>query len=82
MSYELHGDGTLTELPSKNIDTGWGLERVARVVQDVASVYDTDGYQLIMDWVDSESGVAYGETPDATKAAASAIQTGVSRRSR
>jgi alanyl-tRNA synthetase len=33
MSYELHADGTLTELPSKNIDTGWGLERVARVVQ-------------------------------------------------
>jgi len=68
MSYELHADGTLTELPSKNIDTGWGLERVARVVQDVASVYDTDGYQLIMEWVAAQSGVAYGETPDATKA--------------
>ena len=68
MSYELHPDGTLTELPTKNIDTGWGLERVARVVQDVASVYDTDGYQLIMDWVAGQSGVAYGETPDATKA--------------
>jgi len=68
MSYELHPDGTLTDLPSKNIDTGWGLERVARVVQEVASVYDTDGYQLIMDWVAGRSGVAYGETPDATKA--------------
>src|SRR5215470_4278748 len=68
MSYELHPDGTLTGLPSKNIDTGWGLERVARVVQDVASVYDTDGYQLIMDWVAAQSGVAYGETADATKA--------------
>jgi alanyl-tRNA synthetase len=68
MSYELHPDGTLTDLPSKNIDTGWGLERVARVVQDVASVYDTDGYQLIMDWVAEQSGVAYGESQDATKA--------------
>src|SRR4029079_15910800 len=68
MSYELHSDGTLTELPSKNIDTGWGLERVARVVQDVASVYDTDGYQLIMDWVGQQSGVAYGSSEDATKA--------------
>ncbi|HEY3549578.1 MAG TPA: alanine--tRNA ligase [Gaiellaceae bacterium] len=68
MSYELHPDGTLTELPSKNIDTGWGLERVARVVQDVASVYDTDGYQLIMDWVAEQSGVAYGSSEDATKA--------------
>jgi alanyl-tRNA synthetase len=68
MSYELHPDGTLTELPTKNIDTGWGLERVARVVQDVASVYDTDGYQLIMDWVAGQSGVAYGASEDATKA--------------
>jgi alanyl-tRNA synthetase len=68
MSYELHPDGTLTDLPSKNIDTGWGLERVGRVVQDVASVYDTDGYQLIMDWVAEQSGVAYGSSQDATKA--------------
>jgi alanyl-tRNA synthetase len=68
MSYELHPDGTLTDLPSKNIDTGWGLERVARVVQDAASVYDTDGYQLIMDWVAEQSGVAYGSSDDATKA--------------
>ena len=68
MSYELHPDGTLTELPTKNIDTGWGLERVARVVQDVASVYDTDGYQLIMDWVAGQSGVGYGASEDATKA--------------
>jgi alanyl-tRNA synthetase len=68
MSYELHADGTLTELPTKNIDTGWGLERNARVVQDVASVFDTDGYQLIMDWVAAQSGVAYGSSEDATKA--------------
>ncbi len=68
MSYELHPDGTLTDLPSKNIDTGWGLERVARVVQQVPSVYDTDGYQLIMDWVAGQSGVAYGSSEDATKA--------------
>ncbi len=68
MSYELHPDGTLTDLPSKNIDTGWGLERVARVVQQVPSVYDIDGYQLIMDWVAEQSGVAYGSSQDATKA--------------
>ena len=32
------------------------------------SVYDTDGYQLIMDWVAEQSGVAYGSSEDATKA--------------
>jgi alanyl-tRNA synthetase len=68
MSYELHPDGTLTDLPAKNIDTGMSLERLARVVQQVPSVYDTDGYQLIMRWIEDQSGVAYGSSQDATKA--------------
>jgi alanyl-tRNA synthetase len=68
MEYELHGDGTLTPLPQQNIDTGLGLERTARIVQQVPSVYDTDGYQLIMSWIAAESGVAYGDSADATKA--------------
>jgi alanyl-tRNA synthetase len=68
MEYELHPDGTLTPLPKQNIDTGMGLERTARVLQGVPSVYDTDGYQLIMAWIAAESGVAYGDSPDATKA--------------
>ena len=68
MYYELHADGTLTPLPEQNIDTGLGLERAARIVQHVASVYDTDGFQKIMSWVEAESGVAYGDSPDATKA--------------
>lgn len=68
MAYELHPDGTLTDLPSQNIDTGLGLERAARIVQNVASVYDTDGYQQIMRWIEETSGVAYRDSPDATKA--------------
>jgi alanyl-tRNA synthetase len=68
MSYELHPDGTLTPLPEQNIDTGLGLERIVRIVQQVPSVYDTDGYQEIMAWIAEESGVAHGDSPDATKA--------------
>jgi len=68
MAYEQHADGTLTPLPAQNVDTGLGLERTARIVQQVPSVYDTDGYQTIMQWVAANSGVAYGDSPDATKA--------------
>jgi alanyl-tRNA synthetase len=68
MEYEMHPDRTLTPLPKQNIDTGMGLERMARVLQQVPSVYDTDGYQLIMQWIAAESGVAYGDSADATKA--------------
>jgi alanyl-tRNA synthetase len=68
MSYELHADGTLTPLPQQNIDTGLGLERGAAVLQGVRSVYETDGYQQIMAWIAAESGIAYGDSPAATKA--------------
>ena len=68
MSYELHADGTLTPLPAQNIDTGLGLERGAAILQGVRSVYDTDGYREIMEWIARESGVAYGDSPEATKA--------------
>ena len=68
MEYELSADRTLTPLPKQNIDTGMGLERAARIVQQVPSVYDTDGYQLIMQWIAAESGVAYGDSAEATKA--------------
>jgi alanyl-tRNA synthetase len=68
MAFELQPDGTLTPLPEQNIDTGMGLERAAAVLQDVMSVYETDAYQRIMDWIAAESGVAYGDSPAATKA--------------
>jgi len=68
MSYELHADGTLTPLPQQNIDTGLGLERAAAIVQEVRSVYETDGYRQIMEWIAAESGIAYGDSPVATKA--------------
>jgi alanyl-tRNA synthetase len=45
-----------------------GLERAAAVLQGVISVYETDGYQAIMDWIAAESGVAFGESERATKA--------------
>jgi alanyl-tRNA synthetase len=68
MEYELHTDGTLTPLPTQNIDTGLGLERGAAILQGVPSVFETDGYQHIMDWIAAESGVAHGDSPAATKA--------------
>jgi alanyl-tRNA synthetase len=68
MEYELHPDGSLTPLPQQNIDTGMGLERTATTLQDVISVYDTDGYRSLMDWIEAESGVAYADSEDAAKA--------------
>src|SRR5437763_4768317 len=68
MQYDLKPDRTLEPLPAENVDTGLGIERGACVIQDVGSVFDTDGFRLIMHWVAAESGVGYGEDPVATKA--------------
>jgi alanyl-tRNA synthetase len=68
MSYELHADGKLTPLPKQNVDTGMGVERTAAILQNVMTVYETDIYQAIMRWIADESGVAYGDSPEATKA--------------
>jgi alanyl-tRNA synthetase len=68
MEYELHPDGKLTPLPEQNVDTGMGLERAASILQGVISVYETDGYQAIMNWIADRSGVAYGDSDAATKA--------------
>jgi alanyl-tRNA synthetase len=68
MEFDLGVDGSLTPLPNQNIDTGLGLERSAMLLQGVDSMFDTDAYQLIMEWVAAESGVAYGSSEEATKA--------------
>jgi alanyl-tRNA synthetase len=68
MQYDLRPGNELVPLPKQNIDTGLGLERTAMVLQDADSVFDTDGFRLIMDWVEQESGVAYGDGDVATKA--------------
>ena len=68
MEFDLAEDGTLTPLPSQNIDTGLGVERGATVLQGVHSVYETDGFQHVMDWVAAETGTRYGESDAATKA--------------
>src|SRR3954464_12229248 len=62
MAYDLQPGNVLVPLPTPTADTGNGIERTACVLQDVSSVFDTDGFQLIMQWVERESGVAYNDS--------------------
>ncbi|MEU6975999.1 MULTISPECIES: alanine--tRNA ligase [unclassified Streptomyces] len=70
MQYE-RGEGTgkddfpiLGELPSKNIDTGLGLERLAMILQGVQNMYETDTLQVVIDKATQLTGVAYGKAHD------------------
>ncbi len=42
MQYNKTGDDAFVSLSRKNVDTGMGLERVAAVLQDVQTVYETE----------------------------------------
>jgi alanyl-tRNA synthetase len=68
MQYELQPDGLLPELPTKNIDTGMGLERMASIMQDVPSVYETDLFAPLIELGEELSGRKYGDDFPTTRA--------------
>ena len=52
-------DGTLAPLPTKNIDTGLGLERTAAIMQGVQSNYETDVLRSLVAVGERLSGKMY-----------------------
>ncbi len=68
MTYDLGSDGSLAELPMRNIDTGMGLDRMAAVLQDVPSVFETDLIRPLLDLAEEMSGRSYGEDAAVTRA--------------
>ena len=60
MQYNRAADGTLTELPKKNIDTGAGLERILPILQGHDSVFDTDLFAPIIEAAAKVVGTPYG----------------------
>src|SRR5208282_4707288 len=51
---------TLTPLPANNIDTGLGLNRLAAILQDKSSVFDTDQFAPLIALGEELSGTRYG----------------------
>ena len=68
MQYELQADGSLPELPTKNIDTGMGLERMASIMQEVPSLYETDLFAPLIELGEELSGKKYGDDFATTRA--------------
>ena len=63
------------ELPSKNIDTGAGLERFTVVIQGTDTVYETDLFWPIIKKTESICGVKYAENKRAFRVIADHIRT-------
>ena len=60
MQFNRAADGTRTELPKKNIDTGAGLDRILPILQGHDSVFDTDLFAPIIEAAASIVGTPYG----------------------
>ncbi|MEG1918184.1 MAG: alanine--tRNA ligase [Oscillospiraceae bacterium] len=58
--FDNDGEGHYTDLSTKNIDTGMGLERLACVSQNVNSLFDVDTVRHITDHVSKITGATYG----------------------
>jgi alanyl-tRNA synthetase len=65
MQYDLRqgpdATSTLTPLPANNIDTGMGLNRMAAILQNKRSVFETDQFWPLIELGEELAGLRYGE---------------------
>jgi alanyl-tRNA synthetase len=59
MEFNRKADGSLEPLPSKHVDTGMGLERLAMALQGKQSNYDTDLFQTLIAHTVQVCGIPY-----------------------
>ena len=67
MQYEKHHDGTLTPLKKKNVDTGWGLERILAFLNGTRDVYQIDLFAPIIAYIEKASGQKYDQDEKMTR---------------
>lgn len=67
MQYEKHQDGSLTPLKQKNVDTGWGLERILAFLNGSRDVYQIDLFAPVIAYIEKESGMKYEQDEKLTK---------------
>ena len=67
MQYEKHHDGHLTPLKQKNVDTGWGLERILAFLNGTRDVYRIDLFASVIAYIEKVSGTKYEEDEKLTR---------------
>lgn len=68
MQFNRDEAGRLSPLPRQNVDTGMGLERITAVLEGKQSVFETDLFAPLVDYVCAAATVKYGEDAVADRA--------------
>ncbi|MBE6158748.1 MAG: alanine--tRNA ligase [Firmicutes bacterium] len=59
MQYEKHADGTISELPKKNVDTGMGVERTTAILEGKRDNYESSIWMPVINLIEQISGLSY-----------------------
>lgn len=77
MQYNHNEDGTFTELPKKNVDTGMGLERITAVLEGVTDNYASSIWTDVIEKIEEISGLKYSGNEKAMRIIADHIRSAV-----
>ena len=77
MQYNHNADGTFTELPKKNVDTGMGLERITAVLEGVSDNYMSSIWKDVIEKIEEISSLPYKENEKAMRIIADHIRSAV-----
>ena len=77
MQYNKGVDGTITELPKKNVDTGMGVERVTAILEGVNDNYESSIWKDIIELISKISNLPYKGNEQSMRIIADHLRTSV-----
>ena len=75
MQFNKKADGSIEELPNKNVDTGMGVERVTSILEGVNDNYMSSIWKDIIEKIEEFSPYTYEERPESMRIIADHIRT-------
>ena len=77
MGYEKHEDGSISELPNKNVDTGMGFERTTAILEGKTDNYESSAWTPVINIIEEVSNLPYKGNEKSMRIIADHIRTAV-----
>ncbi len=77
MQFEKHADGSITELPAKNVDTGMGVERTTAILEGKMDNYESSIWTPVINLIENISGLSYYGNEKSMRIIADHLRTAV-----